>query len=105
MAVFAVQRDRAKDFGDADRFGSPLIFLLGRSFFPDTSYEDVQRARVMIAAGLEQFQADRDFVLLNGDPVAVALVTSQLTRQGVKVVKFLKWDRENSAYYPVEVVL
>lgn len=102
MTIFVVQRDRSKDFSDAERFGSPMLFLTGRSFYPDTVYQDVDKARTMIRAGLDQFQPD-DFILMNGDPVATVLVTSELVRRGVRAVKLLKWDREGRAYYPITV--
>lgn len=105
MTVFVVQRDRTKNFSDAENFGAPLLFLTGRSFYPDTVREDVVKARRMIEAGLDQFQEDRDFVLLNGDPVATVMVTAALIARGVRSAVFLKWDRENRAYYKVDVNL
>jgi len=104
MAVYVIQRDRTKDFSDAEGFG-PLHYLLGRSVFPDSVGTDVKTARIMLEDRLKDFYFKEDFVLLNGDPVHAAMVTVVLGKQKIPYIRFLKWDRENRAYYEVEVSL
>jgi hypothetical protein len=40
-----------------------------------------------------------------GDPVAIAIASMIAAEVNNGRVKFLKWDRENSCYYSVEVDL
>ena len=48
---------------------------------------------------------DQDFILTMGDPIAIALAGAIASESNAGKVNFLKWDRQEKRYYPIEIDL
>lgn len=102
--VFIPQRSN-RNFSAARRFtDQPFVFLCNKEVYAD-NFEDVIPSIIGgIHIKLMGFTLN-DYLLLSGDPVVLSLVTMTMARMGKYHVKFLKFDKENAAYYPVPVDL
>jgi hypothetical protein len=99
--VFVIQGDDTGKFKRAQRFGE-LVYLMLRDVFPDNADEHIEKMRHVMSAKLKDFNPSRDYVLLTGDPLAIAmsvLVLSQWTLE----IPCLKWDKLEQDYYAVTV--
>lgn len=83
----------ALDYGD-------LTYLLGRGQLSD----DARQEERELEYHLRHF-SDRDFLLLIGDPAAIALAGALAAKHNEGRFAMLKWDRHDEAYYPVFVDL
>jgi hypothetical protein len=99
--VFVIQDNGTKDFRKARRYGE-LVPVLWGDAFPDNSHQRVEEMQAIIRAKLRGFDPQRDYILLTGDPVAIA-ITALVISERVLTVRFLKWDRENREYYAIPV--
>jgi len=45
--------------------------------------------------------SDKDFLLLSGDPVAIALATCIACSYNKGRIKFLRWDRQLEVYFKI----
>jgi hypothetical protein len=87
------------DLSPAEGFGT-LVRLLGYGNVP----EDPEPTRDRLRDGLKDFDADLDYVLLLGDPVACAVAVHVLGFDlNVPSFDALKWDRREQRYYPYRV--
>ena len=97
--VFVVQ-DTSLNLAKATRFGE-LEALLPRNITitmqPDSILAELRRR-------LREFTSD-DYLLLTGDPLAIALAVTAAGAANEGIVTVLKWDRELGDYYPVRVDL
>ena len=101
--VYIVQDDGNRDFSKAETFGT-LIPMIERDIFPDDVEERTEAVRGIIRAKLKDFRPLYDYVLLTGDPVALVITGIELQAMfGDEMIRLLKYDRENSAYYEVLV--
>ena len=57
-----------------------------------------------IKRGLERFN-DNDYLLLIGDPAAMAITAACASEKNKGKFTLLKWDRRESTYYPIKVDL
>ena len=57
--------------------------------------------QVLLDRKLRTFNDD-DYLLLAGDPVAIALASAIAARTNGGRLKMLKWDREQNMYFPLE---
>ena len=98
--VYVTQENPKVNILAAGRFGElNLLLLHGRQV--TLSSAPVVR---LLRSKLKDFTND-DFILPMGDPVAIAIASMIAAEVNNGRVKFLKWDRENSCYYSVEVDL
>jgi hypothetical protein len=87
------------DLTPAGRFGE-LVKLLPYGNVP----EDPEPTRARLREGMKEFDADLDYVLLLGDPVACAQAVHVLGFDlNVPSFDVLKWDRREERYYPYRV--
>ena len=95
MTVYIVQELRGRNFSDATSFGDCEILLPA----------DIQTYSTLpiirkLNARLANF-CDDDYLLLAGDPAAIALSASIAARHNNNRFKMLKWDRLDEKYYPL----
>ncbi len=89
-------------FRSAEKFGT-LIFL--QPFYQIQTADQAETAADHMAAKLEDFNSDHDYLLLVGDPILIALAASLVSHNTNGLYKILKWDREDSKYNPVTLDL
>ena len=99
MTVYVLQ-ETGKNFRSAEKFGNLKVLL------PDNR-------NIILSAGpvthklrkeLKDF-CDEDYLLLIGDPAIIAIagaIASEMNRGKFKV---LRWDRNESRYYDIEIDL
>lgn len=85
----------AKQYGE-------LVPLMQRDAFPDNADERIGQMREIMKAILGNFNPAKDYVLLTGDPLAIAMCILTLSLS-VLTIPCLKWDRDEQAYYPVTI--
>jgi len=96
MTVFIIQEMRGRDLTDAQNFGDLEILL------PDgeqTSFSTQPTIR-RLQQRLNKF-TDDDYLLLAGDPAAIALSAVLASRANNGKFKMLKWDRQENKYFPL----
>tara|TARA_R110002051_G_scaffold57845_5_gene106843 strand:+ start:2118 stop:2459 length:342 start_codon:yes stop_codon:yes gene_type:complete len=96
MTVYIVQELRGRNFSDATSFGDCEILL-------PADVQTYSTAPVIrkLNSRLANFN-DKDYLLLAGDPAAIALCASIAARINNNRFKMLKWDRVDEKYYPLE---
>lgn len=100
MTVFITQEMRGRDITDATSFGDVEILLPAGE---QASYSTQPTIRRM-GRKLSMF-TDNDYLLLAGDPAAIALAAALAARHNGGRFKMLKWDRQENKYYPLEADL
>jgi hypothetical protein len=95
--VYVVQEPEGKNILAAKKFGK-LEALLPSGQIMLSSGPSVLKLR----RKLQKF-CDDDYLLLIGDPIAIALAAMIAGASNAGRVKFLKWDKQERQYYPVEV--
>lgn len=78
--------------------------MIERDVFPDDVSERVLTIRNIMKTKLQQFNPAKDFLLLTGDPVAIAIATLVLSCYTLSF-NCLKYDRENRDYYEVQLAV
>ena len=96
--VYIVQDSPGKNFIPAEKFGEAKYLLVGRQ--SSLAVPVIRKLR----RELRNF-TDEDYLLLVGDPVAIGVATALAARQNRGRVKVLKWDRQESCYYVVQIDL
>ena len=99
MTVYIVQEMRGRDVTDATNFGDLEILITAEEQTASFSTQPTIRKLNRLLANFN----DDDYLLLTGDPAAIALAASVAARQNNGRFKMLKWDRKLNKYYPVEV--
>lgn len=93
--VFVVQEVPNRNIHPARSYGDLQVLLPHQDIIIDT-----ETPIATLNRKLEGF-SDRDFILLIGDPVAIALSAMVASSKNEGRVSFLKWDKKESQYYPV----
>ena len=96
--VYVIQEPVGKNINPASEFGEIKYLLRGDS-------------QILFSAGfvtnsmksqLSNFN-DNDYLLLIGDPVAIGIATAIACQWNQGRAKLLKWDRQESKYYPIQI--
>ena len=99
MTVYVLQ-EMGKNIRSAEKFGDLKVLL------PDNK-------QIVLSAGpvahklrkeLSTF-CDDDYLLLIGDPAIIAVAGAVVSEANRKRFKVLKWDRNESQYYDIEIDL
>lgn len=85
----------------AMRYGN-LVPIVQRDAFPDNAEERIDQMREIMKTILSEFNPAKDYVLLTGDPLAIAMCILTLSCSTL-TIPCLKWDRDEQSYYPVTV--
>ena len=96
--VYVVQAQPGKNLTPATHFGE-LIELLP---YPGQIVCSPERAIETIGKKLSSFD-NGDYLLLIGDPVAILIAGVMASKTNGGHVNTLKWDRQKSEYYPVNL--
>ena len=100
MTVYITQEMRGRDITDATSVGDGEILLPAKE---QASYSTQPTIKRMIRK-LSKF-TDEDYLLLAGDPAAIALAAALASQYNRGKFKMLKWDRQEGKYYPLEADL
>ena len=96
MTVYIVQEMRGRDLSDAVTFGDIEILVPASE---QASYS-TQPLIKQLTRKLSKF-TDDDYLLLAGDPAAIALAAAMASRANSGKFKMLKWDRQEGKYFPL----
>lgn len=97
--VYVVQESPNKNLLPAAEFGEVTVLLPpGNVVF--SAAPTVRRLR----EGLKAF-SDSDYLLLIGDPAAIAIASAIAAEYNRGHMNLLKWDRQEQKYFTVEVNL
>ena len=94
--VYVVQDNGTKNFNDAHKFGD--IVILQRRDIP--LFEDTKLIIIEMREKLKDFDPQKDWLLLTGDPLLIGLSTF-IVGSTKHHVPCLKWDRQTTQYFPV----
>jgi len=94
--VFVVQDDGNKNLTPAMQLGE-ICVLAQRDI---SVHSDPATALSRLRRGLKEYNPERDYVLLIGDPLLIGATVAELAmRHGS--ARCLKWDRQNMTYHTV----
>lgn len=98
-SVYIVQVAPKLNYVPAEAYGELIpIFKPGEQVTSLT----VDSALDTAESVLHNYDADIDYLLLTGDPAAIAVATAVIARRHGRI-RLLKWDREACRYHVVEV--
>ena len=98
MTVFVVQEVPGPNLTPANKYGSLELLLGAKTNLMVGTAKVVRELR----KHLNDFNDD-DYLLLMGDPAAIGLVCALASQHNQGRFKVLKWDRQESMYYPVSI--
>lgn len=98
MTVFITQEVRGRDFRDALSFGELEVLVPALEQATLSTQPVVRR----MLRKLVRFN-DQDYLLLSGDPVAIATAAALAAYYNRGRFKVLKWDRLTARYLPLQV--
>lgn len=97
--VYVVQDDGLKNLMPALKFGSLEILISGR----DNQLYNTAPLVADLQKKLLLFDPEIDYLLLVGDPAAIAVCAMICGKATNSPINLLKWDRQERAYYPLKV--
>jgi len=100
MTVYIVQELRGRDLSDASQFGELEVLIPAG----EGSVLSVQPLIRRMLRKLTKF-TDNDYLLLSGDPAAIAIAASLAAQYNRGRYQVLKWDRIERRYLPLLVDL
>jgi hypothetical protein len=95
--VYVIQETEGKNLLPAQEYGE-LKALLPSGQITLSPGPSIYRLRQRL-----QSFADDDYLLLVGDPIAIALAAMVAGSMNNGRINFLKWDRQEKRYYSVKV--
>ena len=98
MTVYITQEVKGRDFSDAQSFGDIEVLVPAMEQATLSTQPVVRR----MWRKLVQF-TDEDYLLLSGDPVAIATASALAAYNNRGRFKVLKWDRLTERYLPLQV--
>ncbi len=99
MTVFVVQESVGKNLVPASKYGDIKVLLPPGQVAYSTA-PTVRRLREK----LNHFN-DKDYLLLMGDPAAIAIAGAVACEKNNGKMRLLKWDRQEKQYIPIDVDL
>jgi hypothetical protein len=100
MSKVYITQSTPHDLTPAIKFGEPTILLKSakdQTFAPQPVFRELKQK-------LKDF-SDLDYILLVGDPVAMALAVNAAAMANNGRVKLLKWSKRHEGYFPIEIDL
>ena len=96
MTVYIVQEVRGRDISSASSYGNLEILLTSDQVMENYPVKEMG----IFHNKLKNFN-DNDFLLLSGDPVAIALASCIAASNNNGRIKFLRWDRKMETYFKI----
>lgn len=96
MTVYVVQEVRGINLLPAEKYGELKVLLP-----PGNVAYSAGPTSARLKRGLARF-SDEDFLLMVGDPAAIAAAGAVACMMNNGRMKLLKWDRQEMRYYVVE---
>ena len=95
------------------RHGSPKFNIMGATKYGELKILLPEFSQIILSPGpivfkLRQLLKDfstEDYLLLTGDPAIIGVACSIVADITGGKYKFLKWDRQEQMYYPIEINL
>ncbi len=93
--------------------GRPKINIMGASNYGNLKFLLPELSQIIFSPGpliyklrksLKNFSKD-DYLLLTGDPAIIGVACSIVSDMTNGNYKLLKWDKQESKYYPIEINL
>ena len=93
--------------------GNPRINIMGASQYGTFKFLLPELSQIIFSPGplvfklrklLKDFKSD-DYLLLTGDPAIICVAFSIVSDITIGKYKFLKWDKQERKYYPIEINL
>ena len=101
--VYIVQDDGERDFSDAEeRFGRLVPLVTKADVYADLRNSRPREIVRVMRSKLAEFDSSRDYLLLVGDPVAIAIAVNILSEMTDRI-QLLKWDNRGHYYYPIVI--
>jgi hypothetical protein len=100
MTVFIVQEVSGRNVIPAKKYGDLKLLLPERTNLMLSTAPTVRKVRRELSE-----YSDEDYLLLMGDPAAIGLACAVAASTNQGRFKILKWDRQESVYYPVNINL
>lgn len=100
MSKVYITQATPHDLTPAMRYGQPVLLLKqakDQTFAPQPVLRHLKNE-------LKDF-CDDDYLLLVGDPIAMALAVNVAAQMNRGRVKLLKWSKRHEGYFPIEVDL
>lgn len=94
--VFVVQEQEGKNLLPATKYGEIDVLL------PPGQIAFSSQPVIFALNHKLQFFQDMDYLLLIGDPVLIGLASSIAAKFNNGKVKYLKWDKQEKTYFPIE---
>lgn len=107
--VFVTQWDESRDYSKAARFGELVPLCSTKDeIWPDRMLESSGQMADAIEKSLtvNDFRPERDFILLSGDPVAIAMTSmfiEEMFQDRTMAISFLKYSNQLKDYFVVEI--
>ncbi|HBP66249.1 MAG TPA: hypothetical protein DD730_18815 [Desulfosporosinus sp.] len=93
--VFIVQENDRFVFTNAEKFGT-IVYLQG--FYQIEDEGQAEAAADHMAAKLEDFNSEIDYLLLVGDPILISIASALISHTTEGIYSVLKWDRQTRSY-------
>ena len=100
MTVYIVQEVSGRNIVPAQKYGDLELLLPEKTNLMLSTGPTVRKLRRALAN-----YNDEDYLLLMGDPAAIGLACAVAATTNQGRFKVLKWDRQESVYYPVNISL
>ena len=103
MTVYVTQELKGRDLSGALSFGELEVLVRAKVW---VTGESVERVTQGMFESLQRFNANKDYLLLSGDPVVIGvafMVLSYHVDEG-DMFQVLRWDRIEEKYVPIRIV-
>ena len=97
MTVYLTQQMKGRDMSDATSFGDLEILIDSDEQVSFSTQPTIRRMN----RKLNKFNDD-DYILLAGDPAAIAIAGALAAKNNRGRFKMLKWDRQQEKYFPLQ---
>lgn len=108
--VYVVQEPRFKDPKHPGEYKAPNMIDLARFGSEELLLDNSRQVSLLNAASITrtlkqklQYFRDCDFLVASGDPGAIGIACSIVALANRGRYTLLKWDRQESKYYPVPI--
>lgn len=99
--VWIVHRQDQMDYSSAQVYGELRSMFTGPDCASWWKPDLIEALRDIVLSSM----SPEDWLIVTGDPVAIAVVCSLMGAEGFEELRLLKWDRKERAYHPFIISL